>query len=200
VPIHDHVSASGVDIVALARYLDGLDDATRIREVRELSRGEQARLFEAALGARPVTLADFVPAGTAPLAQVIHYGRNSLPLFRIFEKRFCRPAETESDGVLWGYNEHSVRWMTGPGYFVAKAHAPGEVLVDYLEVPPGKPDAWPPVKPNSSGRGRFVYGGTQDVVRGVSRHVSIGRATRRGKPMDNWFVLCRGEPAERADG
>jgi hypothetical protein len=35
------------------------------------------------------------------------------------------------------------------------------------------------------------YGGTQDVVRGVARGVSVGRATRGGKPMDNWFVLCR---------
>jgi hypothetical protein len=33
----------------------------------------------------------------------------------------------------------------------------------------------------------------RDFLRGVSRHVSIGRATRGGKPLDNWFVLCRNE-------
>ncbi len=191
-PIHDHLSAAGLDVAGLARYLDGLDDAARIRSVRELSRSEQARLFEAAAGTKPVTLDDFVPPATPPLAEVIHHGRNSLPVFRIFEKRFCRPSER--GGVLWGYNEHSVRWMTGPGYFVARPHGSGEVLVDYLEVPPEKPQAWPPIRPNSSARGRFVYGGTRDVLRGVSRHVSIGRATKRGRPMDNWFVLCRGEP------
>jgi len=28
-------------------------------------------------------------------------------------------------------------------------------------------------------------------MRYVSRNVSIGRATRDGRPMNNWFVLCR---------
>ena len=30
-----------------------------------------------------------------------------------------------------------------------------------------------------------------DALRGVSKHVSIGRAIRNGKVQDNWFVLCR---------
>ena len=38
---------------------------------------------------------------------------------------------------------------------------------------------------------RFIYHRTRDFMRGVSEHVTIGRATREGKPMDNWFVLCR---------
>ena len=38
---------------------------------------------------------------------------------------------------------------------------------------------------------RFVYYRTQDVLRGVSRHVTVGRATKGGKPMSAWFVLCR---------
>jgi hypothetical protein len=33
-----------------------------------------------------------------------------------------------------------------------------------------------------------------DVMRGVSTHVSIGRARRGGKMSDNWFVLCREDP------
>jgi hypothetical protein len=37
---------------------------------------------------------------------------------------------------------------------------------------------------------RFICTG-RDFMRGVSQHVTIGRATREGKPMDNWFVLCR---------
>jgi hypothetical protein len=28
-------------------------------------------------------------------------------------------------------------------------------------------------------------------VRAVSRHVSIGRAWRGARKLDNWFVLCR---------
>jgi hypothetical protein len=62
-------------------------------------------------------------------------------------------------------------------------------------VPSAKPDAWPPIKPNSAGGSRFVYFQTQDVLRGVSRHVSVGRDTKHGKPLDRWFVLCRSEPA-----
>ena len=123
--------------------------------------------------------------------QVIHHGRNSLPVFHAFEKRFCRP--TNSLDELWGYNEHALRWLTGPGYFVARRHGETEVLIDYLALPPARPDAWPAIKPNSAGASRFVYFQTQDVLRGVSRHVSIGRDTKKGKPLDRWFVLCRSE-------
>ena len=191
--MHRRIAAGAIDVTALAAELDAMRPETRIREVRNLGKTEQARLFDAAEGARPIVLADLVPVGIAPMVEVIHAGRNSLPMFRIFEKRFCRPAD--DDAQLWGYNEHGARWMTGPGYFVARQHGDGEVLVDYLEVPPEKPEEWPPIQPNSALRGRFVYGGMQDVLRGVSRHVSVGRARRKGKPLDNWFVCCRVDPA-----
>jgi hypothetical protein len=187
--VHEHFSRTEVDVAALGRYLDDLAVAERVRVVQSLSRREQAELFDAADGIRPIELTDMVPPGTPPLVEVIHAGRNSLPVFRNFEKRFCRPPEGGRE--LWGYNEHAIRWATGPGYFVARVRDPGELLLDYLEVPSMKPDGWPPVKSNSLLRGRFVYGGIQDVVRGVSAGVSAGRATRRGKPTDNWFVLCR---------
>jgi hypothetical protein len=190
--MHKRIAAGAIDVTALAAELDAMSSETRVREVRNLGKTEQARLYEAAAGARPIVLEDLVPHGVAPLVEVIHAGRNSLPAFRIFEKRFCRPPDGERE--LWGYNEHGARWMTGPGYFVARPHGAGEVLVDYLEVPSGKPESWPPIRPNSAMRGRFVYGGMQDVLRGVSRHVSVGRATRKGKPMDNWFVCCRVDP------
>ena len=38
---------------------------------------------------------------------------------------------------------------------------------------------------------RFVYYQTQDLMRGVSEHVSIGRASRNGEEMSAWFILCR---------
>jgi hypothetical protein len=41
---------------------------------------------------------------------------------------------------------------------------------------------------------RYIYDRTQDTMRGVSKHVSVGRASRDGKLMENWFVLCRREP------
>ncbi|SRR6266700_9818 len=189
--IHDHLTEDRFDVSALGAYLDALDQSTRVREVRTLSGREQALLFDAAAGERPITLGDLVAPDVPPLAQVIHHGRNSLSLFHTFEKRFCRPADSPDE--LWGYNEHALRWLTGPGYFLARPHGEGEVLIDYLEVPPAKPDGWPAIKPNSAGGSRFVYFQTQDVLRGVSRHVTIGRDTKRGKPLDRWFVLCRSE-------
>jgi hypothetical protein len=190
------IAGGDLDVGALAAFLDGLGQDERVHEVRGLSKAEQARLYDAAQGVRPIELDDFVDPGHPPLHEVIHAGRNSLPAFRIFEKRFCRTPDAGSQ-ELWGYNEHAARWMTGPGYFVARAEGagPGEITVDYREVPPGKPESWPPIRPNTALRGRFVYGGMVDVLRGVSRHVSVGRATRRGKPMDSWFVLCRVDPS-----
>jgi hypothetical protein len=189
VTVHELFRGDDVDVVGLAAHLESLTPADRVAAVRELTAREQALLFEAARGIRPVSLEDFVPAGEPPLRQIIHYGRNSLPVFRMFEKRFCRsPRES---GELWGYNEQTWKTFTGPGYFVARAADDGEVLIDYTEVPPDRPREWPEILPNSARLSRFIYNGTRDFMRGVSRHVTIGRATRDGKPMDNWFVLCR---------
>ena len=183
--------AKGCDVKGLSGWLDGLPDAERLKEVRTLTGREQAALFEAAQGLRRLSLGDFVPEGQPPLREVIHEGKNSLPLFSRFQKRFCRPEAAA--GELWGYNEQALRWATGPGYFRARAIEEGQVLIDYLEVPPGKPQEWPVILPNSARLSRFVYFHTRDTMRGVSKHVSIGRAAREGKWMDNWFALCRAE-------
>ena len=187
--IHFYFRGTDVDVPALAGYLDGLDGAERVAQARALSAAEQKRLFDAAAGFRRVTLDDFVPRGSKPLQPVIHYGRNSLPLFKTFEKRFCRP--DAGGGELWGYNEQAFKTFTGPGYFVAKQASDEEVVIDYCDVPPRKPAEWPPILPNSARLSRFIYFRTRDFMRGISQHVTIGRATREGKPMDNWFVLCR---------
>jgi len=187
--IHTYLAASTVDMPGLADYLDRLDAATRVREVRSLGKREQVHLFEAAAGVRPTSLAHFVPAGTPPLREVIHYGRNSLPANHFFQKRFCL-ADT-GDEELWGYNEHRLRWLTGPGYFVVRTMSQPELVIDYTALPPRKPDAWPPILPNSVRLGRVIYYQTRDVVRAVSEHVTVGRDTRNGTPLDAWFVLCR---------
>jgi hypothetical protein len=187
--IHAFFRDGDVDLAWLSAYLDGLEPDERIAEVRSLTAAEQAKLFDRAAGFRRITLDDFVPPDVPPLQPVIHYGRNSLPVFRIFEKCFCRP--DVGGGELWGYNEQRFKAFTGPGYFVARPESDLEVRIDYGEVPPRKPEQWPPILPNSARLGRFIYHRTRDVMRGVSTHVSIGRATRDGRPMDNWFVLCR---------
>jgi hypothetical protein len=189
--IHDFFEASAVDVKGLGDWLDALPQAERVAAVRELSGEEQAALFEAAQGARPLTMADFVPEGTPPLREVIHEGKNSLPLFSSFQKRFCRPQPPAAE--LWGYNEQPMKWATGPGYFKVREIDGGQVLIDYFDVPATKPEGWPKIVPNSARLSRFVYFHTQDTMRGVSRHVSIGRAAREGKWMDNWFALCRSE-------
>lgn len=178
-----------VDLEGLRAYLDGLDHPARLEATRKLGGREQARLFEAAKGFRPITLDDFVPKDTAPLSEVIHWGRNTLPAFNFFQKRFCRPEG--KDDELWGYNEQSMKWAVGPGYFVTRQSSPEEVVIDYYEVPPGKVPSWPDIKQNSSGLSRLVYDKMQDFMRGVSKHVSIGRAAKKGKDMDAWFVLTR---------
>ncbi|MGH7857262.1 MAG: hypothetical protein ACREQY_08000 [Candidatus Binatia bacterium] len=189
--VHGFFAGGRVDLEGLSRFLDDLSPGARVLEARSLTPKEQAMLFDAAAGFRPLTLDDFVAPAVAPLREVIHYGRNSLPVFRIFEKRFCRP-DAAGARELWGYNEQAFKAFTGPGYFVARQENEREVMIDYCEVPPSKPDGWPTILPNSARLSRFIYYRTRDLMRGVSRHVTIGRATREGKPMDNWFVLCRG--------
>jgi hypothetical protein len=190
-PASPAAPAHGVDVAGLSAFLDGLDDATRAAVTVTMTPRQQARLYDAAKGFLPLTLESFVPQGVAPLEQVVHTGKNSIRFFSRFEKIFCRP-EPGSDR-LWGYNRNprSIQGVTGPGYFVCYAIEDGEVLIDYCEVPPGKPEAWPPILPNSAGFSRFIYNRTKDTMRGVSRHVTIGRAARDGKLMANWFVLCR---------
>jgi hypothetical protein len=186
-----------LDLAGLAWHLDSLPDAERARVACALPARQQAMLFEAALSFIPLSLDFFVPEAVAPLTQVAHSGKNSLLLFTTFEKRFCRPEAGAQ--TLFGYNHNprSIQPVTGPGYFVCYEVAGREVLIDYTQVPAADgplPQGWPGVRPNSAGMSRYIYNGTQDTMRGVSRHVSIGRAARAGKWMDNWFILCRREP------
>jgi hypothetical protein len=184
-----------LDLPRLSKDLDELGHPGRVWSVLQWTRPNMAVLWEATKGFRPVTLDDFAPPSVEPLVQVIHDGKNSLALFNHFEKRFCRPKAAEQQGELFGYNHQSTSAFTGPGYFVVRPSADaGEVDIDYTKLPTEKPEAWPPIVPNSRRLGRFVFGGMVDVMRGISSHVTIGRARRGAKWMDAWFVLVRGEP------
>ena len=183
------------DVQEIERYLDELTHSERVREIRSLGRSHQERLFDAVDGHRPVSLGDIVDSNRAPMDEVVHHGKNSLPAFSHFAKVFVRPPNTDAP-ELWGYNRAGgfIESVVGPGYFVAYAHGPHEVLVDYLRVPSGHPAHWPDILPNSARLSRVVYYGTQDILRGVSKHVTVGRATKQGKPMSAWFTLCREDP------
>jgi len=175
-------------------FLDGLASGDRIRAVRGLGRPEQRRLYEAAAGVAAVRLAELVAPSTPDLVPVRHYGRNTLPLFTLFEKRFARPRgeDPAAPKRLIGFNFQPMATFTGPGYFVAYEDLMHrEVLIDYREVPTQAPDGWPPLRGNDRGLARLVYGNMVDTLRRVSEHVTIGSAARGGKDLGSWFVLCR---------
>jgi len=189
---------AGID--EIGAYLDGLDGDARWREVAQLGRTRQRALYDKAAHAPAIDMAHFV-GEARPREEVIHDGVNTLPLptpWRRFQKRFCRPADSRV-ARLFGYNEGPTRRVIGPGFFVALSTAErpqwsarGGVVVDYYQVPDGAvAEGWPRVVANDWRLQRFVYDQTRDFMRRVSRHVSIGAAYKRERPLDHYFTLCR---------
>ena len=184
--------------------LERMSHPERMTVTIGLGRRDQRRLFEKASTA--IALEHFVPPDVDAGCEVIHHGKNTLPLprkHRRFQKRFCRPV-SEGEGVrLFGYNESPSRPLIGPGYFVAhdtKAQADwverGDIVVDYFMVPDAAvASGWPSVVPNTTGLQRFVYKGTRDFMRRVCEHVAIGAAYKGEKALDHYFVLVREDPS-----
>jgi len=186
-----------LDLPRLSKDLDELGTPARVWATRQWTRAIQAKLWDAAKGFRPVTLDDYVPPGTAPLTQVITHGMNTLPAHNHFQKRFAKPADPETKDQLVGFNFQALSGFTGPGYYVAHpASDEGEVDIDYTMIPKEKAADWPEIVPNSVRLGRFVYYGMVDVMRGISSHVSIGRARRKHGYIDAWLVLVREDPKD----
>jgi hypothetical protein len=184
------LKVDGTTYADVSAHLDALDAEARVREVRELPGRFQSRLWKLCEAAPPLGLEDIVPASAPDGKTFIFAGKNSLPMFTWFEKRFARQG-----GQVIGYNHQSMSFFTGPGYFtLAPATAEGrrgEVLFDYTRVPEGAPEGWPAVKPNSAGFSKLVYNDLHDYCRRVSRDVVLGEATRLGKPMNSYFLLAR---------
>ncbi len=188
------ISDKGVNPAAIADLLDKLADALRPRVVRDLGRRDQQALYAKVEGFASLRLVDLVPPTRSDLEEVRHLGRNSLPAFKIFEKRFCRLPGSPSDSpeALAGYNFQAMSPVTGPGYFMAREDAKtGEILVDYNRLPDQKPLGWPEIRSNERGLSRFVYGFMVDRLRRVSEHVTIGSAARKGKDLGSYFILSR---------
>ncbi len=180
-------AAERIDAAAVARHLDALGHAERVVETRALPRASFARLYEAVKGARALSLDDLVPPSTPPLEPVRHAGTNNLPTFRAFEKPMFR----DRGGRIRGRNAQTWEAVTGPGYFTVETREPGEVLFDYTVLPEETPAGWPAVRSNARGFSYFVFRDMHDVVRAVSRHVVIGRATRKGAELPQYFILVR---------
>ncbi len=180
---------------AIASWLDEQSPDSRLEAIRSLNKSEQRSLFELAKEGSPLTLDDF--AGTIN-EEIIHEGKNSLPAFTEFQKRFVRL----EDNRVVGYNHASTMGLIGPGYFVLKEtkdnpewSTHGSVVVDYYEVLDANttqvPNGWPKIKGNHQGLQMFVYNNMHDFMRKVSTHVSIGSAFKKGKSIDSYFLLCR---------
>jgi hypothetical protein len=186
--------AGAIKPAEVARFLDDLSHAERVEAIRAATRRDQRKLYGAVDGSGQVRLVDLVAPAVGALETVRHYGKNTLPAFTHFEKRFCRgrdadPARPEE---LYGFNFQAMSPLTGPGYFVAvEDRSRDEVLVDYRRVPPERPRGWPAIRRNEQGLSRFVYGFMVDTLRRVSEHVTIGSAARKGKDLGSWFLLAR---------
>jgi hypothetical protein len=180
-------------IEALATALDAATHDDRVAWLRALPPKELHVLWDQAEG-RAVDV-DHYTYPDEPGRVRIHEGRNTmaLPPFRNFQKRFAL-----QDGKIAGYN-HGLGvlawlvWFQGWGPFVCKPaeSPPGEVWVDYRELPPQHPE-FPPVRPNRWG-GWIVYGGMIDAMRRVSRDVTIGVSASKAFPVGvgEKFALVR---------
>jgi len=178
----------------ISDLLDSLDEPKRLEALYSLDRPQQRALWRAVDGFRSVRILDMVPAGTPDLTAVKHYGKNSLPMFRLFEKRFYRPdgQDPSKPSELGGANFQAIQLLTGPGYFVATdSPSRPEVLVDYYRVPKVKPADFFPIEENRRNRGGLIYGYMIDTLRRVSEHITIGSAAKHGKDIGSYFVLCR---------
>ena len=184
-----------LDIDAIASHLDALSESARTEAIRGINGRQQMKLWHATEG-RGATLDALVLPDTPARVEVINAGKNSLPVFTNFEKRFCRVADRPD--VLYGYNEGPTRGLVGPGYFVAHFYEErGEVGIDYTQVPPADaklPDGWPAIKRNEQGLQILVYAHMIDFMRVVSSTVTIGRAVKKGKETPNTFLLNRTTP------
>jgi hypothetical protein len=208
-----HTGSSLVSLLAsrasakeIAGFLDGLAPSARLEQVLAVKGRDVGRLYHAVADAPPVTLEEIVPQGAK--GTLIYEGRNSLPMFTRFQKRFTRVegglgAERGSSAqspqasnatMIVGYNHQTMSVVTGPGYFVVKPatgegkHAT-EPYFDYTEAPPVEPAGWPPFKPNDRGLSRLVYMDMKDYVRRVARGVIVGKAYKLDVDQKAYFSL-----------
>lgn len=179
---------AGASAREIAQYLDGLPVPARVAEVLSITGRGVGRLYHAVADSSPITVDEVVPPATK--GTVIYEGRNSLPMFSRFQKRFTRL----EDGGIIGYNHQLMSFVTGPGYFWVRPpsgegpHA-AELYFDYTEAPPKEPAGWPAYKPNDRGLSKNVYGHMKDYMRRVAKGVMVGKAYRGGVDQKAYFSL-----------
>lgn len=180
---------------AIRAHLDGLSPRERVREALTLSGGEVGKLYDACAGGPGLTAEDFAPADAGTDQTFIFEGRNSLPAFNSFQKRFARVPS----GQVVGYNHQTMAFVTGPGFFVVReadegaADVSGELYFDYTTIPDAFPAGWPRFKRNEAGLSYLVYAGMKDYMRSVATNVVVGRAYKGGKAQSAYFLLARAD-------
>ena len=193
--LKEMLGSASVGLEEVTAHLDGLNHPERTDQVVALGNKEQQTLWKIADNSKPLTLEYVVPRDAKPLEFFPFNGKNSLPAFTRFQKVFY----LDSERNVCGYNNAWIGWLVGPGYYMCQMNpkAPEyEIQVDYTRIPTEHPSGWPEIKSNDIFPTMFVYGGTKDNLRWVSKDVVIGRAFKMGEdPMPNWFVLCRAQPA-----
>lgn len=176
----------GASFAELRSYLDALDRAGRVAEIQKTGARQQAKLWTLTKGHVPVVLADFVDKTEET---IIYQGKNSLPTFSHFQKRFFRTAK--GDVVGYNHNAPFTTFFTGPGYFVTEQAPDGEVAFDYTKRVTLQPPGWPTPAPNGGVIPAIVFGGMIDYVRHLAEGVVIGAAFKGGKPRNQYFMLAR---------
>ncbi len=175
---------------AIDAHLGALAPYARMQEVLGVTGSLVGKLYDAVAGAPPLRIEDLVPPGET--GTVILEGRNSLPSFSRFQKRFARVG----DAVV-GYNHQTMSFVTGPGYFVVRPATPGEthpdeIFFDYTTDPPRDlPAGWPKFSPNSAGLSRLVYMHMKDFCRRVADGILVGKAYKLGVAQNAYFTLSR---------
>lgn len=167
--------------------MNGLSSGRRLDEMLSIKHGAVGKLYRAVSDAPAIGKNDFLPEGTKDGEMVIFEGRNSLPAFSRFQKRFVR-----RDGVIVGYNHQSVSPITGPGFFLlaeSDSFLPKEVLFDYTQKPPFFPEMFPAYRPNDVGLSNLVYANMKDYCRPVAKGVVVGAAFKKGKAQHAYFSL-----------
>ncbi len=172
---------SSVGVLAdLAARLDNASHADRMAWAYQLGEAEQLALFELCDGAEGsrLTVDDVVLPNEGVF---IHPGRNGLPRFNRFEKRFAKLGRE-----VVGYNHNDqiggplnflAKRITGPGHYTAYNGPNGnEIWIDYRAIPTRRHPEFPALIDNDHGLRALVFGNMVDVLRRVSRHVLIGNA------------------------
>lgn len=172
----------------LASALDAVTHDARVNYVRGLGWRQLGAMWNLAADTE-LHAKDIAPD---PAAVAICEGKNAMPVFCWFQKRFAWV-----EGELVGYNHNSafVTWWVGPGHFRAydAPDKPGEVWIDYRTLPKARHPDFPELVTNDRGLlPRLTYGGMVDKVRRVSRYVVIGDSftgEKQDKPKYVKFAL-----------